>query len=790
MSDRLDRLYTLLPRYYRQRDADERWPLQALLHVIAEQVNVVEDDIAQLYENWFIETCQDWVVPYIGDLIGYEIVHDAGEPGDITTLEGKQRNKIMIPRREVANTIRYRRRRGSLALLDQLAHDVAGWYARAVEFYLFLAQTQSLNQLRLDRGRLVSVRDDNNLHRVNSPFGSLAHMVDVRRIDSSHTPGRYNIPEIGLFVWRLKVYPVTRAPAYCVERVAPECYTFSVLGNDSPLYTNPEPQVDPTRIPEALNLPMPIGRRAFKNHKTSYYGESKSMQIWIGVRQHKDDGQGGTGQSEHAFQHQASEGSHRHQHHGEHGSDHSDEWVVVKQPVPAEHIVPANLSDWHYRPHHGEVAVDPELGRIVFPEDELPVGVWVSYYYGFSADISGGEYNRPLSQPAEYSLYRVGEGEQYETLQAALDAWDAAKEALEQSEIEEPGETASQERHEERKERAAHPELLHAIIEIADNRVYTEELDIELEAYESLQIRAANYARPVIHLLDRETNLPDSWYIAGDTGSRFSLDGLLLTGRGVKAEGKLASLCIRHCTLVPGWEIHDDCQPGHPAAPGLELSDMSTLVTIEHSILGPIHVRQNEARMDPLTMRISDSILDATGVKQEALTGPGCPVAPAVLTIERSTVFGQVEVHAIDLAENTIFNGLVKVARRQEGCMRFCYAPYGSRTPHRYNCQPDLVVQLVDEDEAGETLPDTDKAQMEQSERERVRPLFNSTRYGSPTYCQLSNNCALEISHGADDEAELGVYHDLFQPQREANLRTRLNEYIPAGMDASIVFAS
>jgi hypothetical protein len=88
--------------------------------------------------------------------------------------------------------------------------------------------------------------------------------------------------------------------------------------------------------------------------------------------------------------------------------------------------------------------------------------------------------------------------------------------------------------------------------------VYTEELDIELEAYESLQIRAANYARPVIHLLDRETNLPDSWYIAGDTGSRFTLDGLLLTGRGVKAEGKLASLCIRHCTLVPGWEIHDD----------------------------------------------------------------------------------------------------------------------------------------------------------------------------------------------------------------------------------------
>src|SRR5215471_4795954 len=152
MAQDIDRLYKLLPAIYRLRDAEQGMPLRALLAVIAEQVNVGEADIAQLYENWFIETCQDWVVPYIGDLIGYEIVHDAGEPGDIKTLEGQQRNKIMIPRREVANTIRYRRRRGSLALLDQLAHDVAGWYARAVEFYLFLAQTQSLNQLRLDRG--------------------------------------------------------------------------------------------------------------------------------------------------------------------------------------------------------------------------------------------------------------------------------------------------------------------------------------------------------------------------------------------------------------------------------------------------------------------------------------------------------------------------------------------------------------------------------------------------------------------------------------------------------------
>src|SRR5438093_12020408 len=110
MSDEIDRLYELLPVVYRLRDAEQGLPLRALLHVIGEQVDVVEADIAQLYENWFIETCQDWVVPYIGDLIGYQVVHEAGEPGAVTTPREQQRNKILIPRREVANTIRYRRR--------------------------------------------------------------------------------------------------------------------------------------------------------------------------------------------------------------------------------------------------------------------------------------------------------------------------------------------------------------------------------------------------------------------------------------------------------------------------------------------------------------------------------------------------------------------------------------------------------------------------------------------------------------------------------------------------------
>ncbi|MEH1900973.1 MAG: hypothetical protein V7L04_06045 [Nostoc sp.] len=124
MSNSPDRLYELLPAVYRIRDAEQGYPLRDLLRVIAEQVDIVETDITQLYENWFIETCQDWVVPYIGDLIGYQNISSYGT--NAIAHSKQQDNKILNPRREVANTVRYRRRKGTLALLELLADKVAG----------------------------------------------------------------------------------------------------------------------------------------------------------------------------------------------------------------------------------------------------------------------------------------------------------------------------------------------------------------------------------------------------------------------------------------------------------------------------------------------------------------------------------------------------------------------------------------------------------------------------------------------------------------------------------------
>jgi hypothetical protein len=289
-------------------------------------------------------------------------------------------------------------------------------------------------------------------------------------------------------------------------------------------------------------------------------------------------------------------------------------------------------------------------------------------------------------------------------------------------------------------------------------------------------------------------------------------------GRSVMIGGKIAEVTIRHSTFVPGWTINWECEPHRPAEPSLALFCPDARVCIEHSILGSIQVhplmpppedptatpkRERSAaveascggighsfRVDPICLHISDSIVDATDPEREAIGAPGCPVAHARLTILRCTVFGQIQTHAIDLGENSLFVGKITVARRQHGCLRFCYVTPCSRTPRRYHCQPDLVEQAVEEELRAKPKAERD-AELEDRkprERDRVRPLFNSIRYGNATYCQLADACADEIKRGADDESEMGVFHDLYQPQRAANLRARLDEYMPAGMDAGVIF--
>jgi hypothetical protein len=292
-------------------------------------------------------------------------------------------------------------------------------------------------------------------------------------------------------------------------------------------------------------------------------------------------------------------------------------------------------------------------------------------------------------------------------------------------------------------------------------------------------------------------------------GSRFMLDGFVVVGRPIRVEGTAgqieevaipgtgiagkadapvcaAELVIRHCTLVPGWSLECDCEPQRPEEPSLELFNVRAAVRIEHSILGSIQVNEDAVSAEPIPLCISDSILDSTGSMIEAIGAPGFAVAHAVLTIRRSTVFGIVDVHAVELAENTQFTACINVARRQLGCMRFCYVPLNCRTPRRYHCQPELAAK-----EVRESAPPAAKLlALIAAESERVRPQFVTERYGLPGYAQLAMTCADEIRRGAEDESEIGAFHSIFQPQRQANLQARLQEYTPAGYEVGVIFVT
>src|SRR6476620_10600482 len=108
-----DRIYELLPAIYRVRDAEQGGKLRALVEVLAREADVVERDVANLYEDWFIETCDEWLVPYIGDLLGVRGLHSVSKA-------------TFSQRARVANTLGDRRRRGTATMLEQLARDTTG----------------------------------------------------------------------------------------------------------------------------------------------------------------------------------------------------------------------------------------------------------------------------------------------------------------------------------------------------------------------------------------------------------------------------------------------------------------------------------------------------------------------------------------------------------------------------------------------------------------------------------------------------------------------------------------
>lgn len=751
-----DRLYELMPALYRERDAERGYPLRALLDIIQSQVDLVERDIGQLWDDFFIETCRPWVTPYIGDLVSNRLLFDSSRTQAAATAERlfpdltgpSLRPPFAVrTRADVAKTVYYRRRKSTLPMLEELARDVTGWPAHAVEFFELLAWTQHLDHVRF-QSQSADIRNFDRMDRVDSAFDEVSHTVDIRRITQDE--GWHNIPNVGFFLFRLASYQLKKVPA---RRAAEDWqYHFSPLGNRAPLFIRGKREADETGLATELHIPAPI-RRAFfyedlqryRKRKpvrpdfTDLYGSKTAQLTSLGVARNG----------------------------------------VFVNPTLNPAALPENfqpqivcrlLDPWPATQPPGHViAIDPRSGRIAVGDGwQGPTeSIDVDFHYGFPGNLGGGPYERHdwLMKPQLAAVHLfVNEAaptpDTFASVEDALADW----------------------------VNRGRPNTL---ITIQDSRSYDLPATITLPNQGFLVIEAASGERPLLQtsaaglVID---TIPPAGPNDPTREAALTLSGVLCEGH-LRVVGDLGKLRLLHSTLVPGRRLTEDGTPATTlpsivVEPELAGSTINSELSIEiaFSIVGPLSVPEH-AR----SVHLLDSIADGFGAVaySDAASRPG-----ANLHLERSTIFGRVLARSLNMSES-VATGIIYARRKQDGCVRFSYVRPKSQTPRRYRCQPELA--LAAEIARREKLAPLTPAQRDQignQIRVRVVPLFTSVHYGEPAYGQLHIKCSCAIQNGAEDGAEMGAYCCLKQPQRETNLHIRLEEYFPVRLEPGIIYTT
>jgi len=692
--------------------AKSRGPLESLLMLIDEQLAILADDLDQLYDDQFIETCAPWVIPYIGDLIGYKPVHGVAAA-------------VASPRAEVANTIVFRRRKGTVLVLEQVARDVTGWGAHAVEFFQLLATAQYMKHVRPNNYYSPNLRGSQAREFMKTGFDATAHSVDVRRIETMG--GRYNIQNVGIFLWSLNAYSLTKVTATAVDTTG-QFFRFSPLGTDAPLFNNPVSQgANIGSAARPANVPARLTRSALcrdiQNGAGSiYYGEGNSLALYL------------NNTLINAYQIQVCDLA---------GTD--GNWANV--PTAASPYV---------------ACVDPELGRIALPPpaagSAMPQ-VETSFSFGFNADMGGGEYPRSASfavapETPALPFPDTATPARYATLQDALNF------AI--------GNLGTN---------------LKAAVEIAGSDVYrsgriyaagSTTLQINVPAGATIELRAADESRPTLVLGSEMT-------VTGGANSVFALNGLLITYQSATTgatppaalvhapaatTNRLAQLQLTHCTLVPGLALTNLGAPQFPTQPGLIAEVPGSQVSIAKSILGALRVQQLA------TASIADSILDSCESSSVAYANLDGASGGGSLTMTACTAIGKVHATLFSaisdcivwagLATGETWTSPLLADRKQQGCVRFSYVPTGSILPRQFEC----VVE-------GPGI---------------AQPLFYSLHYADPGYGKLLPSTADAIRRGADDGGEMGAFHFVLAPLRETDLQVRLQEYLPVSLEFGVFY--
>ena len=624
-------IYNLLPSIYRQKDAIAGYPLRDLLDIFSEQIELIQNDIEDLYDYWFIATCKGWLIPYIGELIG------------AIPFNAESRSYINL-RALVANTISYNKRKGTTKVIQEISEDVTQWGVEVIEFFDRIITSQNINNLRshnLCTPHLKKIESTVDLS--SPPFNNIAHTVDTHKISSNS--GYYNIPNIAIFLWRINAFPVNHTPVFDQGNGR---FSFNQLGLNIQLFNNPKKMKGflsngrelnttnqdqynntTTNIILKKNLPLQIKYDQLKKflHEYYYLNEENKNSIKIEI-----DG----------------------------------------QTVNIKDILVADLSNWECKAlTAGKVAIDPELGRILVSNDRQTRSIYVNYYYGFSSKVGAGFYNRSgiVEIPFDKSpiIYEISKDGTYDSIKKAISAWnnnsssssDVIFEIIDSETYNESFEICIPKREKPkiiiRSVQNKNPVIIGNIRIIGNG----EEGEIMLEGLTIVSSNLVTTKEKIIK--DR-----DSHSIIAVIGCA-SLDNLIL---------RYCTLITKECNSIFVDESNDNLNVlvDHCIINGsIRMAKSQTLLTIKDTIVnGNIIESLTNGKINYKTDTEQNKAINCYQINK----------------IINSTILGKVNAEILQLASNTIFSDLVTIKKIDVGCIRYSFIPENSRIPRTFKCHP------------------------------------------------------------------------------------------------------
>jgi len=777
-------LFERLPEIYRTRDAEQAPPdqLRAYLAAIEHVFGALHENVGRLYEDFFIDTCEEWVIPYLADLLGTS--HLKGDPRTL--------------RADVADTIALRRRKGTLGAIERLAVNLTGWACRAVELRENLGWSQHLNHQRPDaggkppysatsltrfdvpRGGTAPLRDPAALALLGTPFDTFAYTADVKPAlyDTRHI----NLPNLAVFLWRLAAYRLQPGMplAKGVTDLGPQpaglarfALRFDLHPLDLPvrLFNTSRPGFRRAEtsggivapLTEADAVPGPILDARLTSDSPAGHPEAYVAVDFFNELASPPAGFDLGDVGLHLFLPQ------------------SLEPLLIPQPPQTEWrwiFRGDNLCAWETglrRPlRYGEIIVDPDIGRMLIGMNSTsqcdlfitPDGpgyisnIYVSYTYGVVGPVGAHPVTRVFPVPStSFELRKVGAVPGGVSLQSALDGLDAVTQPV--------------------------------VIEIHDSLVHRIDLaalagtavdgGVSLRLAQSLTIRAAGDHRPSILLAQSLAFRPVSAAAATTETPTVRLEGLYLapdgtvpfpSGAALLGRAAVARLEIIGCTLMPGGQaLRDGSRADGVVGLHLENSygfadpnDVKTFlptpdIVIQRSITGSLAVDER------YHLDIKDSIIDAPPpgttdasgavIAIGAATNPADPNSwGARLDFDGLTCFGAVRVAEVG-GLGGIFTGRFAVLDNQHGCIKWSwFNGDGDRLPPNHFCL----------------------------DRHEARLVFTSQWFNDPAYAQIARESDPRIrTLGPDDDA-MGAFGFLLEAHKWTNLQVRLREFMPIGV--------